>query len=309
MQTALSSISTSRTSSTINDIRTRIQHFLDYAWTHPNATLKYVASDMHLWAHSDASYLCEPKGRSRAGGFVYLSSKPQLPLAPNSPPPPSNAAIHIVCKVIDTVMSSAQEAETGAGFVTAKDLVPIRQTLEEMGHPQGPTPLQFDNKCATGIINDNVKQKMSKAMDMRFYWLRDRVRQKQFHVHWKPGTTNLADYVTKHHPTKHHQSVRPLYVSNSVTTPSLVPMPSHKNKNFYDTTYCKGVLLSYKPSVVQHKKGNTARWNYINSSAQKHGPTAICQRPYKNHTLGGLLIRRHIFARSNSKLSQSITNS
>ena len=61
----------------------------------------------------------------------------------------------------------------------------------------------------TGIINDNVKQKMSKAMDMRFYWLRDRVRQKQFHVHWKPGTTNLADYVTKHHAPSHHQNERP----------------------------------------------------------------------------------------------------
>jgi hypothetical protein len=76
-----------------------------------------------------------------------------------------------------------QEAETGAGFINAKDAVPIRTTLAELGHPQGPTPLQFDNKCATGIINDTVTQRRSKAMDMRFYWLRDRRRrQKQFHV-------------------------------------------------------------------------------------------------------------------------------
>ena len=124
------------------------------------------------------------------------------------------------CKVIDTVMSSPQEAETASGFITARELAPLRMTLQELGHPQGPTPLQFDNKCATGIINDNVKQKMFKAMDMRFYWLRDRVQQGQFHVYWKRGILNLGDYVTKHHPTKHHQAVCPTYyVCNNVQLP------------------------------------------------------------------------------------------
>ena len=75
-------------------------------------------------------------------------------------------------------MSSAQEAETGAGFVNAREAIPIRNALIEMGHPQGPTPVQFDNRVANDILNDDVNQKRSKAMDMRFYWLRDRIRQK-----------------------------------------------------------------------------------------------------------------------------------
>jgi hypothetical protein len=41
---------------------------------------------------------------------------------------------------------------------------------------------------------------------MRFYWVRDRVRQGQFLVHWKPGLKNLADYYTKHFSPKHHQT-------------------------------------------------------------------------------------------------------
>jgi hypothetical protein len=83
--------------------------------------------------------------------------------------------VHVLCKIIDAVMSSAQEAETGAGFVNAKEAIPMRQALEDLGHPQGPTPLQFDNKVANGILNDDIIQKRSKAMDMRFYWLRDRI--------------------------------------------------------------------------------------------------------------------------------------
>ena len=33
---------------------------------------------------------------------------------------------------------------------------------------------------------------------MRFYWIRDHVRQGQFHIYWHPGKLNKADYFTKH---------------------------------------------------------------------------------------------------------------
>lgn len=49
-----------------------------------------------------------------------------------------------------------------------------------------------------------MKQQKSKAMDMRFYWLRDCVQQRQFIIYWRPGTENLADYFTKHHLAAHH---------------------------------------------------------------------------------------------------------
>jgi len=92
-------------------------------------------------------------------------------------------------------MSSTQEAEIGGGFINARHSIPIRQTAAiKMNHQQGPTPLQFDNLCATGILTGELKQKQSKYMDMRFYWLRERaLEQKQLHVHWKCGETNLAD--------------------------------------------------------------------------------------------------------------------
>ena len=102
-------------------------------------------------------------------------------------------------KILDNVMSSASEAETAAGYYNAKQLIPLRRTLIELGHPQGATPLQLDNQSATQILNDTVSQKRSKAMDMRFYWLRDRAKPQQFYIYWKQGTHNLADYFTKHH--------------------------------------------------------------------------------------------------------------
>ena len=62
-----------------------------------------------------------------------------------------------------------------------KDAAPIRAALEEMGHPQPPTAIVVDNNStASGIANKTVKQRRSKAMDMRFYWVQDRTEQRQF---------------------------------------------------------------------------------------------------------------------------------
>ena len=105
-------------------------------------------------------------------------------------------------------MSSAAEAELGALYINAREAVYIRRILEEMGHPQPPTPIQTDNSTAEGIINNNVQSKRTKAMDMRFHWLRDRECQKQFRFYWRPGTLNYADYWTKHHSGKHHKNIK-----------------------------------------------------------------------------------------------------
>jgi hypothetical protein len=126
-----------------------------------------------------------------------------------------NGAIHVPSIIMSNVMSSATEAEVGALFHNAQEACPIRTTLDFLGHPQPPTPIRTDNACADGIINETVKAKRSKAMDMRFYWVRDRVKQKQFYIYWKPGDTNYGDYFTKHHNTPHHRAVRPTYIHSA----------------------------------------------------------------------------------------------
>ena len=42
-------------------------------------------------------------------------------------------------------------------------------------------------------------------MDMRFYWMKDRVKQKDFFIYRKPGSQNMGGYFTKHHPPHHHR--------------------------------------------------------------------------------------------------------
>ena len=47
---------------------------LDYVTTHPNASIRYHACDMILTVHTDASYLSEIGGKSRAAGHFYLTN-------------------------------------------------------------------------------------------------------------------------------------------------------------------------------------------------------------------------------------------
>ena len=120
-----------------------------------------------------ASCLSAPKSRRKLGGCFYLSSRPKDPhRQPDSsdPMPPMNGAILVNANVIKHVMSSAAEAELGGLFFNMKDAAPIRAAPEEMGHPQPPTAIVVDNSTASGIANKTVKQRRSKAVDMRFCW-------------------------------------------------------------------------------------------------------------------------------------------
>eukprot|EP00978_Attheya_sp_CCMP212_P023759 scaffold73456_cov27-Attheya_sp.AAC.2 len=112
MLVALGSIASAKTT---EETDAAVTHFLNCAASNPEATVRFHASDMCLKIHSDASYLSEPKARSRAGGHFFLSSNSPLPNA-TSDPPPENGAIHTLCSIMKVVLASATEAELAACF-------------------------------------------------------------------------------------------------------------------------------------------------------------------------------------------------
>ena len=147
---------------------------------HPNATIRYTASDMILHIHSNASYLSKPRARSRAGGDYFLGdTRPDMSNPPTTRPR-LNGLIHSMSQIMSNVMGSAAEAEIGAAYINRQEVIPIRTLLLELGHPQPATTRQFDNSTADGFANDTIKQKLLKEIDMHFYWIRNCTRQGQF---------------------------------------------------------------------------------------------------------------------------------
>jgi len=204
-----------------------VQHFLQYAATYPDAAVTYGASDMRLVLWSDSSYLSESESRSRAGGHHYLTRNGD----PTATPP--NGPIDSISTIIPTVVSAVSEAEYAALFLNGQAAVSTRQTLEDLGYPQSATPIITDNTTAYGIANRTLKLKRSKAIYMRYNWIRDRVTNGAYIVHWGPGDFNLADYFTKTHPPHYYRSMRATFVRDWQP----YPLPSPRSRRSIPTVH------------------------------------------------------------------------
>ena len=72
---------------------------------------------MVLCEHYDAGFHKEIKGRSRAGAHVFLSENDAMPRW--------NGPVLTLAQIIKFVLSSDSEAELGALFTTAQEMVAI----------------------------------------------------------------------------------------------------------------------------------------------------------------------------------------
>jgi hypothetical protein len=136
----LNDIATEQTKAT-EKTQAATNQMLDYLATHPDAKIRYHASNMILHIHSDASYLSVSNARSRLGGLLFLGNK--------SPEQETlNGAIINVAAVIKNVVASVAKSEVGACFHNAQSDAMLRVTLTELDHPQPPTPLRTDNSIA-----------------------------------------------------------------------------------------------------------------------------------------------------------------
>ena len=99
---------------------------LYYCHTHPDAKVCYHARDFYL------------------GNTAYVR-----------PTMPNNGVILNTSTIMLNVMAFASKAECGALFKNTKEVVSLRTTLYEIGHPQPPTPVEVDNssKLSSKIPN------------------------------------------------------------------------------------------------------------------------------------------------------------
>ena len=125
-----------------------ITQLLDYVSTYPNNWITYQDSDIVLARHSNAAYLNVSKSCSRAGSHIFLSEDDPVTLL--------NVYILTISQIIKFVVSSAAKAELAGLFITAKAMLPIRQSIIEMVWPQLKTSVQMDNSTAEGVTNNNI---------------------------------------------------------------------------------------------------------------------------------------------------------
>jgi hypothetical protein len=165
----------------------KVIKLLNYCNTHPDTKICYHASDMIFQK-------TKPKAGQQNGQKTYKRRNFDHQQGSKTCDVVSGRSINWSSFHKRQRRSSPQENIGGIGAQTAP-------------HING-----TDNTTATGYSNGTIKQKRTKAMDMRFYWIKDRVKQGQFNIYWGPGFQNLADYFTKHHSPAHHKRMRDVYI-------------------------------------------------------------------------------------------------
>jgi hypothetical protein len=63
----------------------------------------------------------------------------------------------------------------------------------------------IDNTVAEGLAAGTINAKRSKSMDVRFFWLRDRIKNAEFAVQHLAGRWNISDFFTKSLPRENFQ--------------------------------------------------------------------------------------------------------
>ena len=96
----------------------------------------------------------------------------------NSKDTDNNGAVLNTAQIMRNVMPSAAAAEIGALFANTRTAIPARVLLEEMDHPQPPTPVQTDNTTTHGFVTKNLNPKATKSIDMNQWYMRDKADQK-----------------------------------------------------------------------------------------------------------------------------------
>ena len=185
---------------------------LNYQATHPNPTLRFVASDMILPISSNASYFSVSKYWSRAAIYVYLSSsmstntalsilKPSTTtkLIPNFDLlPPWNGTMHILCQIVSNIIYTATDAKIVAVFLSCKEYLAIRQALLERSILnwllQSSSITIAPSVCWLKVPSNSVP----KLWICVSFGLKIAFAKANF-VYWWPGKDNRANYFTKYH--------------------------------------------------------------------------------------------------------------
>ena len=72
-----------------------------------------------------------------------------------------------MAQIIKSVMASADEAETEALYITAKNMTTLRNILIGMGWPQPKSPIQKDKSTAVGFTNKTIVNKATISADIK----------------------------------------------------------------------------------------------------------------------------------------------
>ncbi|KAJ1304202.1 hypothetical protein OPQ81_008602 [Rhizoctonia solani] len=134
--------------------------------------------------YSDSNFVSQYGRKSITGSIVMMGG----------------AAISWTSKRQPTVSLSTMEAEFYAVCNMAKEILSIRQFLDDLGITQdtpAASPIFCDNQAAIEAVHNPTHKTLAKHIDIAYKFIRDEIQQDRITVSFIPTRDNLADAPTK----------------------------------------------------------------------------------------------------------------
>jgi hypothetical protein len=162
------------------DMVRRVYHYLSKT---TDLCLRYRAGDnaLELIGYSDSSFANSIDCRSMSGyGFMLAGS-----------------LISWYAHTQPVVALSTAEAEYIAVTDAAKEVIWLKLLLSELGYPQGNVKIMEDNEATIKISKNPQDHKRTKHIRIKYHFIRDQIRDGEFHLEYIPTADQLADLFTK----------------------------------------------------------------------------------------------------------------
>jgi hypothetical protein len=146
-----------------------------------------------LVGYADADWANDVNDRKSISGYVFMLG---------------GGAISWSSEKQTTVALSNHEAEYIAGTHAARELVWLRQLLNDLGHgTDSPTVLHIDNQSAIAIAQNPTCSDSTKHIEVKHHYLRKKVEDEVIDPRYKPTGEQLADVLTKGLAKERHEGL------------------------------------------------------------------------------------------------------
>ena len=134
------------------------------------------------WISIDSSFGSHSDGKGHTGSIEGIG----------------NGGVEHMSKKQKIVCKSSMESEIVGLSDALTNAVSTRNFLKMQGYTLGPTKILHDNKAAiTTMTNGGVNLNRSKHINIRNFWVKELIDNKEFEFHFVPSELMIADLLTK----------------------------------------------------------------------------------------------------------------
>jgi hypothetical protein len=177
----------------VNQVAQRVENPIKSDWIKVKRIFRYLAGTLNyglcyqrniqsrLYGYSDASYAMN-EDRKSTSGYLFIAN---------------GAAISWKSRKQPIVSTSSMEAEYIALASAAKEALWIRKLNLELKKDNIPIEVKEDNQSCIKFAHDFIHSERTKHIDVRYYFIREKVENKELLITYCPSNEMIADTLTK----------------------------------------------------------------------------------------------------------------